>query len=426
MPDRLGKFRDLIARLWHNPLWSNTADLAILQMVGYVLPLVSMPYLVRVLGTSNYGLFALVLAVVGYFGAFADFGYGYTAVRAVASTRSDSVALSRTVSSTTLAKLACGSVVWVSLVASSWALPLPPDLAHLMRVASPLVLLSVANPAWYFQGLQRVRPMVIWQIVVRILGLLLLFAIVRRRGDVPAAVSVELAIALASAVGGWALMLRLAPIPPCRPTRDELLKSLSESAQMFASTLASLLYTNALTIVLGIVGSREQIAYYAIADRLNNAVKRLLTPLLQALVPHVNRMRESSHQATIDFLRRILHSTVLLGAVSTLMVIAAAPVLIQIIGGRAIAPALWVFWIMSPQALLIAVSNILGVQGLFSFQIVKPIVRAQSFVGLLTLLLAFPAAMRFQSVGVAAAGTLAEFAIVAIYIHLSRKHLNFP
>lgn len=418
--------RRLSSTLRRNPLWTNTAELGALQLVGYLLPLVSMPYLVRVLGTANYGLYALVLAIVGYFGVFADFGFGYTAVRGVSESRQRHDALGGVASTFTIAKLLFGLLAFAGMNICSYALPLSRDLAGLTRLASPLLLFGSLNPAWYFQGLQRLRPLVVWQISVRIGGLVLLFAWVRGRHDLGAAIMVELVAAFASMGGGWLLVHRMAPMRLRAPTLKQLGDAIRESAQLFASSLAGLMYTHALPLVLGATASREQMAYFAIAERISNAGKRLLSPFLQALIPHINQLRATDPNAALALLRRLFRKAVAAGGVATLLVALLAPLLVWIASGRLLVHAIATLILMSPQALLIAVSNILGVQALFSFSIVRPVVKVQAFVGAAALVTAYLAATRFGAIGVAFVGTVAEATIVLLFYRLSRAHLDFP
>lgn len=419
-------FKHLSSQMRHNPLWSNTADLGALQAVGYLLPLLSMPYLVRVIGTAHYGLYALVLAVISYFGVFADFGFGYTAVRLVAAKRGDESSLRDTVSSIIVAKSLLGIVSCAALVACSYLLPLSSQMRQLLRLASPLLVLGSVNPSWYFQGLQRMRAIVGWQIVVRFAGLILLFALVRRRNDLPQAILVELAVASAAALGGWLLLARKAPIGLTWPTRGALQSVVREAAQLFASSLAIVLYTHALPLILGVAASREQVAYFAIAERISNAGKRLLAPFLLALTPHVNRIRASNPDAALGLLRGVFRKTLAVGSTGTALLIVLSPLLVWMISGNARSPAIGALLAMSPQALLVAISNILGVQALFSFGVIRPVVKVQIVVGLLALVPAYIAATRFGAVGVAFVGTAAEGVIASLFYVVSRKHLDFP
>ena len=70
-------------------LTSNFAYLTILQIAGYVFPLITLPYLARVLGVSKFGEIAFAASVIVYFQTIVDWGFMFTATRDVARVRND-------------------------------------------------------------------------------------------------------------------------------------------------------------------------------------------------------------------------------------------------------------------------------------------------------------------------------------------------
>ena len=70
-------------------LFANFAYLSLLQIANYVFPLLTLPYVVRIVGVENYGYISFSLAVVMWFTTIVDFGFNYTATRDVARSKDD-------------------------------------------------------------------------------------------------------------------------------------------------------------------------------------------------------------------------------------------------------------------------------------------------------------------------------------------------
>ena len=80
----LKKYFDIFKGKDAKVLLENFVSLSALQLVGMLLPLITLPYLLRVLGFSNYGIVILAASLVAYFQSITDYSFKITATRDVA------------------------------------------------------------------------------------------------------------------------------------------------------------------------------------------------------------------------------------------------------------------------------------------------------------------------------------------------------
>ena len=85
----LNKIKSLTNTEDKKRLMSNFFSLSVLQGANYILPLITLPYLVRVLGIDNFGILAMATAVIMYLGILVDYGFNTTGTRAISINRND-------------------------------------------------------------------------------------------------------------------------------------------------------------------------------------------------------------------------------------------------------------------------------------------------------------------------------------------------
>ena len=105
-------------------LGENIASLSTLQVLNYAVPLATVPYLLRVLGPTQFGLLSFAQAVVLYSDLVTDYGFSLSATRAVAACRDEPEQLARIFWRTMFAKIALLLATGAVLAALVFAVPL--------------------------------------------------------------------------------------------------------------------------------------------------------------------------------------------------------------------------------------------------------------------------------------------------------------
>ncbi|HCQ8715351.1 TPA: oligosaccharide flippase family protein, partial [Klebsiella michiganensis] len=136
---------------------SNFIFLFLLQIANYVLPLLTVPYLVRVIGIENVGLLAFATAVCTYLQIITDFGFNLSATRQVSINRYDNNKLSEIYSCVIYIKL---SLCVLCLIVLLGLVELVPQFKE-HKIIFALTYLGVFGqslfPVWFFQGMERMR-----------------------------------------------------------------------------------------------------------------------------------------------------------------------------------------------------------------------------------------------------------------------------
>jgi len=316
-------------------LFENFMSLSILQVANYILPLVTFPYLVRVLGPEKYGLIAFAQAFIGYFGILTDYGFNLSATREVSIYRGDREKISEIFSSVTIIKFALmilSFVIFIILVFSfdkfrnDWRL-------YFLTFGS--ILGNVLFPVWLFQGMERMKYITFLNLLSKIIFTGAIFIFIRKSSDYLYVPGINLLGALISGILALWIIFKNFKIKFILPSLEDIKHQLKEGWYIFISTVAISLYTVSNTFILGLFTNNTIVGYYSAAERLIKAVQGLLTPVSQTVYPYISKLASESKERALNVIRKLI---MLVGGgtffVSLLIFIFAAPIVNIILGAQ--------------------------------------------------------------------------------------------
>lgn len=394
-------------------LLENISSLMALQGLNYVVPLVTLPYLVRVLGIGPFGLISVAQAFATYFLIFTDYGFNFSATRTIVRQHDDRAAISATFSSVITIKVALMLLgIGIMALVLTFVPHFRPD-ADVYVVNYLAVVGNVLLPTWLFQGLQNMRTIAILNGVTKVASACLLFVFVHSPRDYLIAAALPPLGVLVSGIAGFWICLRHLKLRYRFPRFQELREPLAEGFHLFVSMASITLYTNTNTVLVGLLAGNVQAGYFSTGEKVVRATQGLLGAVFQGLFPHVNAIAKESRERAIAFLRRSLFWIVLATlppCVTTLVF--ARPIILLLFGGRALGSVEVLRWI-ALLPVVIAVSNVFGIQTMVTFGMEKQFSRILIYAGAVNVVLCTLLVIHFGASGAAASVFTVEIGVTA-------------
>jgi len=338
-------------------LFENFISLSILQGLNYILPLVTFPYLVRVLGVEKFGLLSFTTATIAYFQILTDYGFNLSATREVAINRDNKEKLNEIFSSVMIIKfgLLIISFLLLSVLVFSFEKFRQDWLVYYLSFG--MVVGQVLFPVWFFQGMERMRYITILNAVAKGIFTIAIFVFVKSQSDywkVPLLNSIGFLIA---GIASLVLIYKYFKIVLTRVSKISIFKQLQDGWLIFISNITVSLYTISTTFILGLFTNNIIVGYYSAADKLINIAKSLFFPVTQTLYPYISNLASRSKKRTIDLIKKIALIFGLIGMIITISISFFAEKIIYIIVGSGFSNSIVILKIFSLLPFLIILSN---------------------------------------------------------------------
>jgi PST family polysaccharide transporter len=406
-------------------LRENIASLAALQLLSYAAPLLTVPYLVRVLGPAQFGLLSFAQGIVLYFDLITDYGFNFSSTRAIAAQRHMREAVSHIFWSTIYAKLILmfgSGLVLTSLVALT---PKLRETPHLYAASFLYVIGTAFFPAWLFQGLEEIKIAAFALGAARLLTVPALLVCVRHEKDYVTAAAIQASVQIIATILVAPVLWRRTTIAWHQPSLAEIAHTFRQGWPLFISGSALHLCTSSTTVMLGFVAGTAEVGYFSAADKLIKAAISLLSPVSQALYPHITAMKVESASSALLFIRKGFVSIGLLSLSASVSTFLLAPFLCHVFLGPSFGPSLYVLKWLSPLPLLFGLMTVLGTQTMLVFEMDSMMSRIMLASAAVGIPLSFALSSLFGAQGAAAASvTLATLMVLAMMASLRLRGLT--
>jgi len=266
---------------------ANLFSLSVLNILNLLIPLITLPYLVRVLGVEKYGTVNFSYSLVNYFVAVTSFGFALTGTRKIAQQIENKTKLNATFNNIFYTKIALGFISLLVFTIIIFLFPRFNGLITLYYFSFLLVLADILFPIWFFQGIEKMKYITYSTMINRIIYLVLIFTYIKTQSSF---LYVPLFQGIGAIIGGMLAMFIAYTkfnIRISKPNAKSIIQELKEGYQVFISVLLPNLYNNSTTFILGLFTNDTIVGYYIAAlkpinliSSTNNILTKTFYPLL--------------------------------------------------------------------------------------------------------------------------------------------------
>lgn len=333
----------------------------LLNVASVIFPLITAPYISRVLEPDGVGLFNFSYTYAGYFALVALLGIPTYGVREVSKVRYDKNALTNLISQ--LMSIAAITTIGVSLIyiISIFLVGQLNENYIIFFLAGFVIYLAPFKINWYFQGIENFGFITKVSIIIRTASVICLFAFVKDKSDLIIYVILSVLGTVIIDMWNFVKMLRM-DIKP-KFTLKGLKIHINPLLILFASSIAVSIYTVLDTLMLGFIKDYVEVGYYTNAMHMSKVILTAVTSLSIVVVPRVSLYMNNKDYDSINALVKKSFSIVSFFAVPAAFGIACiSPTFIPLFFGPKFIGSVIPLMILSILIIAIGLNNLTGVQ----------------------------------------------------------------
>lgn len=392
----LSKLKQLFGRLKQSKdgrtLVANFGYLSLLQVASYVFPLITMPYLARVIGAEGFGKIAFAAAIMVWFQTIADWGFCYTATRDVAKNRDDKEKVSEIFSNVLWARILLMFVSFVVLFVCVLIIPKLRENADVIMISFLMIPGHIMFPDWFFQAMERMKYITILNIVSKTLFTVAIFLFIKERQDY---ILQPLFTSLGFVISGiiamyyilikWKIRLRISSF-------KTVLRTIKSSTDVFINNIVRNFYNSFSVILLGFLFGSIANGILDAGRRFINIADGLLSVISRVFFPFVAR-RGDKHCMYAK-----IHITI--SVMMSIVLFVFAPILIDLFFTEEFKEALKILRLMSISIPFIALYNVYSINWMIVNGFEKQSRNITVFSSLIGFVIAYPLIKSFSYYGV--------------------------
>ncbi|MBD7947948.1 flippase [Psychrobacter communis] len=379
-------------------LASNFGYLMLLQIAGYIFPLITIPYLARVIGVEGFGKIAFAAAVVVWFQTVADWGFKYTATRDVARNRDDLEKVSEIFSNVLWARIVLMLLSFTLLIIAIATIPYFKENQSILLITFLLVPGHILFPDWFFQAMERMRFITIFNLGSKALFTALVFVFIKEKTDF---ILQPLFITLGYAVSGLFSMYivvakwKVKILPP-KPTA--IYSTINSSTDVFINNIMPNLYNSFSIVLLGFYGGSVSTGLLDAGSKFIGIFQQFITVISRVFFPFLSR-RSEKHNILVK-----INLSVSIAA--SVILFSLAPIIIKIFFTEEFYQAIPILQIMSVSIIFLSLSNVYGLNYLIIHGYEKDLRNITFIVSFIGFVLSFPLVYFYDFIGAAIIITL--------------------
>ncbi len=387
------------------------------QILTLILPLITAPYLSRVLGVEGIGEYSFTYANTQYFVLFGMLGITMYGSKCIAQSNLDSKKVEKTFWQIYFLQFIFCLISYLLFIATLGIK------SSLYFAHSFLVLAALFDISWLYIGIENFKKVVIRNTLIKVIGILLIFILVKNSEDL---VLYAYILSLSMLIGQISMWIDFGKsIKFVKPNRDDIIKHLKPTLLLFLPQIASSVYVLLDRTMLGVMNTSADVGVYDQGQKIIRLAVTLIGAISSVMMPRIANMMVTSDEKTMK--KVIEKSALFISVISfglTFGIVGVAKNFVPWFFGEGFQEVTTVFYYSAWIIIAIGGANLFAIQYLIPTNQQNKYTISVCIAAVVNIVLNFILLPRYSYIGASIATVAAEFTGVFIQMYFVKNQLN--
>lgn len=329
----------------------------IYQIILAVIPLVTTPYLTRVLGAENLGIYSYTYSIATIFFLLSALGINTYGQREIAYVQDSPEKYSKVFWELVIVRCGATVISATALIALSLIVN---EYTVCYQIFAIYIIANAFDITWFYQGIENFKAITVRNIIIKIIYLGLVFLFVKDRSDLHTYILLFSAMTLATNLSFWIKTRKILT----KPKNLEVKKHIKPVVVLFLPQIASLIYTVLDKTMLGIICPQiEQVSFYEQASYIVKTILMLVTTIGTVMVSKVSYAFQKQNMEEVkNYLNQVTNFVWLASSALMFGVAAAIENFVKWFYAEEYISVANIVYVMCPIIIFIGLNNIIGIQ----------------------------------------------------------------
>lgn len=394
----------------------------IYQVLIMIIPFITTPYVSRVLGANNIGIYSYTLSIVTFFILIGSLGISLYGQREIAYVQEDKVKRTNTFWEIFLLRVIS---LWISLVIYYFIF-----IAHnneykiYYKILTIELIANIIDISWFFQGIEDFKKTIFRNTIVKVISVCLIFLLVKNQKDFYLYFCIYV---LSTFIGNLSLWIYVPKyLEKIQFKNLNLIQHLKPTISLFIPQIAVQIYTILDRTMLGmLIEDKSEVGFYEQSQKIIKLALTVISSLSTVMLPRIaNNFAMGNENKIKDYMEESIRFVLLLAWPMIFGIWLISDIFVPIYFGNGFDKVIVLLQILSPILLIIGLSTIIGIQYLLPTNRQKKYTIAVTTGSIINILFNFILIPNFKSVGAAIGTIIAEITVTCIEIIMIKKEIN--